>query len=52
MIVYQIVNNCIVNDEVFGTKEAAAMHLFDIVTKAKSGSMLNDLLRIEELEVK
>jgi len=52
MIVYQVINDCLTDNSVFGTKEAAAMRLFEIVTKAKDGSTLNDLLRIETLEVK
>ena len=52
MTVFQVVNDCITGDDVYATKEAAAMKLFEIVTKAKSGSTLNDLLRVYELEVK
>lgn len=52
MIVYQVVDDCITGDDVYATKEAAAMRLFEIVTKAKPGSLLDDLLRVYELEVK
>ena len=52
MIVYQVVDDCITGDEVYATKEAAAMKLFEIVMKAKECSPLNDLLRVYPLEVK
>lgn len=51
MKVYQIINDSIV-DEVFGTREGAAMRLLDIVQAAKEDSVLFDLLRVETLEVK
>lgn len=52
MQVYQVVDDCITGEEVYATKETAAMKLFDIVTKAKDDSMLSDLLRVYVLEVK
>lgn len=52
MQVYQVINDCITSDDVFATKEAAAMKVFEIVMKAKEGSILNDLLRVYTLDVK
>ena len=52
MIVYQIIDDCSVSQEVYATKEAAAMKVFEIVLKAKPFSTLNDLLRVEVLGVK
>lgn len=52
MKVYQVVDDCITGDDVFATKEAAAMRVFDIVMNAKEGSILSDLLRVYTLEVK
>ena len=52
MQVYQVIDDCIPGDEIYATKEAAAMKLFEIVTKAKEDSMLADLLRVYVLNVK
>jgi len=52
MHVYQVIDDCIQSDDVYATKEAAAMRLFEIVMKAKLGSTLNDLLRVYELDVR
>ena len=52
MIVYQVINDCIVEEHVYGTKEAAAMKVLEIVMKAKSQSTLNDLLKVEVMEVR
>jgi hypothetical protein len=52
MIVYQVIDDCLVSDEVYATKEAAAMKVLEIVMKAKPQSTLNDLIRVEEMRVK
>lgn len=52
MTVYQVIDDSTVEEQVYGTKEAVAMRLLEIVLKAKEGSTLNDLLRVYELEVK
>jgi hypothetical protein len=51
-IVYQVIDDCIQDNIVYDTKEAAAMRVLDIVMKAKDHSMLNDLLRVYSLEVR
>ena len=52
MTVYQVIDDCMVEDHVYGTREAAALKVLDIVLKAKPGSTLHDLIRVEEMEVK
>jgi hypothetical protein len=52
MIVYQVINDCVMDEHVYGTKEAAALRLLEIILAAKKGSTLNDLLEVYELEVK
>lgn len=50
--IYQVIDDCAVSDEVYATKEAAAMKVLEIVMKAKPCSTLNDLIRVETMEVK
>lgn len=52
MFVYQVIDDCAMSEEVYATREAAALKLFEIVMAAKEGSILNDLLRVYTLEVK
>jgi hypothetical protein len=52
MQVYQVVDNSIVDSKVYMTKEGVALRLLEIVMNAKEGTMLNELLSIELLEVK
>jgi hypothetical protein len=52
MVVYQLIDDCAMEEHVYGTKEAVALRLLEIVMKAKEGSVLNDLLRVYELEVR
>jgi hypothetical protein len=49
--IYQIINDCIVVEEVFSTREKAGLRLLEIVQAAKEDSTLFDLLRVETLEV-
>ena len=51
MKVYQIINDSIVVEEVFSTREKAGLHLLEIVQAAKEDSTLFDLLRVNALEV-
>lgn len=51
MKIYQIINDSLVVEEVFSTREKAGLRLLEIVQAAKEDSTLFDLLRVETLEV-
>ena len=51
MKVYQIINDSVVVEGGFSTREKAGLHLLGIVQAAKEDSTLFDLLRVETLEV-